>query len=463
VKKTGKKNQKARLKKQAGFLEKTSESADGFNFPSEIIGKHTPVYEVRELGNPPHHSAQAGTLLSQTRMQWQFGDWDSLCRMDLLQIEHHTDRAELALLAGCAAFQKGQSSEGRQYMSAALGWGCDRMQAIQLLVSGVHNTLAKYHSLKGRNEKASALFDLACIGLGGDRKLIAKARQSSELEVIGLNSAKPTEEEHPTSQVNATLNDVQLEKSVEEKSSIKAAVEQAALLGSPYKPGITSYAQNFEDVILWRSLGEVEHGFYIDIGAQHPVTHSVSKVFYEKGWRGIHVEATASYAKLLREDRPDEIVIEAAISDRHGSMPFYEIPDTGISTGDRDIAEMNRKMGFDYQVITVPQVTLTDIFALAGERDIHWLKIDVEGMERNVLEGWGGATQRPWIIVVESTLPNSCVEIYSEWENLLLCRGYEFVYSDGLSRFYLSKNHAEMRKNFSFPPNPFDSYKMNHG
>ena len=49
---------------------------------------------------------------------------------------------------------------------------------------------------------------------------------------------------------------------------------------------ITSYAQNFEDVILWRALEHVERGFYIDIGAQDPVVDSVSLAFYERGLAG---------------------------------------------------------------------------------------------------------------------------------------------------------------------------------
>ncbi|BCG81534.1 FkbM family methyltransferase [Mesorhizobium sp. 113-3-3] len=71
---------------------------------------------------------------------------------------------------------------------------------------------------------------------------------------------------------------------------------------------ITSYAQNFEDVILWRALEHVERGFYIDIGAQDPVVDSVSLAFYERGWRGIHVEPSANYAEKLRAARPDEEV-----------------------------------------------------------------------------------------------------------------------------------------------------------
>ena len=40
-----------------------------------------------------------------------------------------------------------------------------------------------------------------------------------------------------------------------------------------------SYAQNFEDVLLWRALGTVERGFFIDVGAQHPDQDTVTPAF----------------------------------------------------------------------------------------------------------------------------------------------------------------------------------------
>ena len=48
-----------------------------------------------------------------------------------------------------------------------------------------------------------------------------------------------------------------------------------------------SYAQNFEDVMLWRALKHIDCGFYIDVGAQDPVIDSVTKSFYDHGWRGV--------------------------------------------------------------------------------------------------------------------------------------------------------------------------------
>ena len=51
-----------------------------------------------------------------------------------------------------------------------------------------------------------------------------------------------------------------------------------------------SYAQNFEDVLLHRVFGGQETGFYVDVGAYHPVDGSVTKAFYDLGWSGINLE-----------------------------------------------------------------------------------------------------------------------------------------------------------------------------
>jgi FkbM family methyltransferase len=223
---------------------------------------------------------------------------------------------------------------------------------------------------------------------------------------------------------------------------------------------IVSYAQNFEDVMLWRALGHVKNGFYIDVGAQDPLIDSVSKTFYDQGWRGIHVEAAHAYANRLRSARPDELVVHAAVGKRHGTMAFYEFPDTGLSTGDKSIAQEHRSKGFRCEETRVPCITLTDVFADAGEREVHWLKIDVEGMEADVLAGWGKAPHRPWIMVVESTYPNSQICTHEAWEAKLLKRGYEFAYFDGLSRYYVSHAHAELAQRFGSPPNCFDDFHL---
>src|ERR1700731_3643737 len=173
---------------------------------------------------------------------------------------------------------------------------------------------------------------------------------------------------------------------------------------------LVSYAQNFEDVMLWRTLGHVGNGRYIDIGAQDPLVDSVSLMFYEHGWRGIHVEPTPPYAERLRQARPDEIVIQAAVAAQNRVMSFYEFPDTGLGTGDRKIAEKHINSGFGVREIVVPGITLDEVFSRSSDQEVHWLKIDVEGGEKHALEGWVHSALRPWVVLIESTLPLSQVE-----------------------------------------------------
>ena len=224
---------------------------------------------------------------------------------------------------------------------------------------------------------------------------------------------------------------------------------------------IISYAQNFEDVMLWRALGQIEHGFYIDIGAQDPIIDSISKAFYDHGWRGIHVEPTPHYADLLRQQRPGDTVIQAAVGKGPAKLPFFEIPDTGISTADPVIAQQHRERGFNVHEITVPCIALSAVFKTCARSEIHWLKIDVEGFEKQVLSSWGKSKIRPWIVVVESTLPLTQIETHETWEAILIDYGYTPVYFDGLNRYYISDAHPELKNAFLAPPNVFDSFTLN--
>jgi FkbM family methyltransferase len=416
-----------------------------------------PVYEVRGVSAA---TAIGGTATSglwgRAVTQWQLGDWQGLAEMDLSTLDQDTARAQLAALAACAHLQLGDKTEARRCLAAANRWKCPPQFLVRALAAGVETSMALYHALCGREDKEMRFLRASAGALGGDAALAARARKALSAQLAGPTPASPTTHEQllppePTS-LPEIGNDVPL--------TLEQAIEKAKNEPSPFKPGINSYAQNFEDVMLWRALGHVEKGFYIDIGAQHPVIDSVSKAFYEKGWRGIHVEATPAYAKLLREDRPDEIVIEAAVSDQHGSIKFYEIPETGISTGDAHIAAMHREKGFPVREINVPTLTLADILSIAGEREIHWLKIDVEGMEKHVIKGWGHHPNRPWILVVEATLPLTTTDSHHEWEHYVIGLDYFYAYNDGLSRFYINRRQSELLRKFTLPPNVFDNYRL---
>lgn len=222
-----------------------------------------------------------------------------------------------------------------------------------------------------------------------------------------------------------------------------------------------SYAQNFEDVMLWRALKHVEKGFYIDVGANDPTLYSVTRAFYDAGWSGINLEPVAEFFGRLEEQRPRDINLRLGAGSTAGSFPFYDIPETGLATSDPDVAERHRQNGWEVIKIDVPVLPLAQICAEHAPRPIHFLKIDVEGAEKEVLLGMNFKQWRPWILVIEATAPMSQETMHDSWEPLVIEAGYEYVYFDGLNRYYVAQEHAELKQSFIVPPNVFDGYVLN--
>jgi FkbM family methyltransferase len=221
-----------------------------------------------------------------------------------------------------------------------------------------------------------------------------------------------------------------------------------------------SFAQNFEDVILWRALKGVNSGFYIDLGAGDPESDSVSHWFYLNGWSGIEVEPNSQYFEELVVKRPRNIILKELVTCKSLDSDFFEIPNSGLSSSNdlilKDLIK-SKAAGF---LTTRKTITLETILNLANEKEIHWLKIDIEGSERDAIKSWKESKARPWILVIESTKPNTQILSHEDWEPEILSRDYEFVYFDGLNRFYLHKSQIHLKCLINLPPNYFDFFEL---
>lgn len=224
-----------------------------------------------------------------------------------------------------------------------------------------------------------------------------------------------------------------------------------------------SYSQNAEDVLLWRALGHVANGFYIDVGANDPVEHSVTKAFYERGWRGISIEPLPAFHHEFELQRPRDINLAIAAGATDGELTLYDVPDVrGWASPDQAVAEMHRADGHSIAELTVPVRTLASVCAEHVQGEIHFLKIDVEGFEGAVLEGMDFARWRPWVLVIEATLPGSRETNHASWEHMVSTQGYRFVWFDGLNRWYVADEHPELMAHFGIGPNVFDDYISHH-
>ena len=128
-------------------------------------------------------------LLEKARTQWQFGDWESLANLNFETIQHHPDRAKLALLAAAGNLQTRDTHAAAQYIRLAQGWGCSKKLVSQILISGVHNSLGRAAAIVNQQHRALQHFENAItIGtLGNAAKLLTKARFSEQISQLGLN------------------------------------------------------------------------------------------------------------------------------------------------------------------------------------------------------------------------------------------------------------------------------------
>lgn len=221
-----------------------------------------------------------------------------------------------------------------------------------------------------------------------------------------------------------------------------------------------SYAQNLEDVILARLFKDVRHGFYIDVGAKDAVAESVTKAFYDRGWRGINIEPVYQFYKCLCKERPEDVNLPVAAGAAEDFPLCDEIPDTGLSALDKRIAEQHRQKGWTCNIRNISVLPLSAICRQFAPETIHFLKMDVAGAEQQVLLGMDFQQYRPWVVIVEAMLSREQKQHDEHWEDVLLQNGYQYVYFDGLNRFYVAgEKAAEMKPHFAAPPNCFDNYQ----
>lgn len=221
-----------------------------------------------------------------------------------------------------------------------------------------------------------------------------------------------------------------------------------------------SYAQQAEDVRLARVFRGKADGFYIDVGAAHPVHDSVTKHFYDAGWTGIDIEPSAAAAELMRKDRPRNLVLELACSDAAGDATLYDSDVMGWATLDADMAAHVRSVrAAGAKPRRVPVRTLASICAEHATRPIDFLKVDVEGHEAAVLRGADFTRWRPAVVVVEATKPHTTEPTHDEWEGILTRAGYVFAAFDGINRFYVPADRDDLRAALEPPVTVLDGWE----
>jgi FkbM family methyltransferase len=168
---------------------------------------------------------------------------------------------------------------------------------------------------------------------------------------------------------------------------------------------------------------------YIDIGANHPVLHSNTYLFYRDGASGLLVEANPSIAARLRRRRPRDTVLNVAVSAKGGGHIDLHIMDfDGLSTV--SAAHKDHIVGEGRARITrtarVPLVGINDLLAdHAATGPVDFASLDIEGMDLEVLTAWDFDRSRPFLFSVETGVIET--KVYAKdarFAEIMRARGY---------------------------------------
>ena len=166
---------------------------------------------------------------------------------------------------------------------------------------------------------------------------------------------------------------------------------------------IVSMSQQREDLILHHALRGVDtrNVFWIDVGANDPINISVTLLAYMLGGHGINIEPQISYKERYDKLRMRDINLYVGISDKPGEMVLHGTGDTASMADDASSRVKNAKV----MVTTLDEVFNTHV---PNDQEVHFLKIDVEGFEAEVIGGLDLKKNRPWIIMTECLAKESC-------------------------------------------------------
>jgi len=206
------------------------------------------------------------------------------------------------------------------------------------------------------------------------------------------------------------------------------------------KQRIISYAECGEDIVLYHALKDiVTNVTWVDAGASDPWEYSVTQMFYDRGGHGINVEPRKEAYEAICEYRKRDLNFCCGLGEKKGTLKFLN----EATSASKDVIEQYKKSGKSLTYTEIPVRTLSDVLEEANiNEDIHFFKIDVEGMEESVFKGTDFKKFRPWILCVES-----CFE-YKNWEDLLLENGFQLAMVDEINRWYVSKEHHELSDRF---------------
>lgn len=182
---------------------------------------------------------------------------------------------------------------------------------------------------------------------------------------------------------------------------IKKLIDYISIFKRKYKYKKFTYAFNGVDLNIDYIFQNQKKGFYLDIGAQHPISNNNTYLLFKKGWKGINIDLDKKNIDLFNLARPNDINLNVAISDSEEQVDLFYYHDASpINTLNKNVS--NYQKAKVKEVKKIKTKILDNILKEINlSNEIDYMNIDVEGHEEKILKGFNIKKYKPKVISIE--------------------------------------------------------------
>jgi hypothetical protein len=160
-----------------------------------------------------------------------------------------------------------------------------------------------------------------------------------------------------------------------------------------------SFSQFGEDIIIEHLTWPIKSGLYVDVGCAHPYWFSNTCKLFERGWSGVNIDPNPEAIANFNAARPHDRNIPAAIGTQAGEADYYMLPSAMCNTLDINVANGQAS---DFKSLKVSVETLAQVLDKnVGSKIIHYMNVDCESRDFDVLQSNDWGRFRPVILTVE--------------------------------------------------------------
>lgn len=205
------------------------------------------------------------------------------------------------------------------------------------------------------------------------------------------------------------------------------------------------FSQFGEDVIIESMLSTFRvprnGGFYVDVGAHHPLYLSNTAMLHQLGWTGVNIDANPESIELFERFRPGDRNVLAAVSDQPGEVDFVVFEASALSSADLQMVDQILSQGRSQVVSQFSLATrrLDDVLGAtvpAGRR-IDLMNVDVEGFDLRVLRSNDWQRFAPVFLLVEDQALSLLDKPSSDIFQFLTPLGYRLVSKAFITSIYV--------------------------